>query len=369
MGDPRVEKLARVLVSYSLGIKKGDVLVIEGKDVSSPLICAVYAEALKAGAHPRTNIGVDGLSNLFYSLAQEHQLDYMSPMDEFEMKHADAILTIWGEHNTRALSNVHPEKQARTRRASRPLSDIMFERMGKKELRWCGTQFPTQADAQEANMSLSEYENFVYGAGLLDHDDPVAEWKRIRAEQDRAIRYLETKKHIHVLSRDTDVELDVAGRPWENCAGTENFPDGEVFTSPIESSVEGHIRFTFPGIYEGKEIEDIELWFEHGRVVRAAAKKGQDLLEALLDTDEGSRTLGEFAIGTNYGIQTFTRNMLFDEKIGGTIHMAVGAGFPETGSQNKSGIHWDMLCDMRTGGELYADGELFYKDGHFVVAF
>lgn len=179
--------------------------------------------------------------------------------------------------------------------------------------------------------------------------------------------YIKLRRDInHVVSKDTDITYRVKGRKWENCDGRVNFPDGEVFTGPLEDSVEGHIRFSFPGIYLGKEIEDISLTFEKGKVVKSSAKKGEDFLNALLDTDEGSRFVGECAIGTNYGIDRFTRNMLFDEKIGGTIHMAVGRGMPETGSKNFSSLHWDMLCDMRDGGEIYADGELFYKDGKFI---
>jgi aminopeptidase len=229
----------------------------------------------------------------------------------------------------------------------------------------CGTQFPTQADAQEASMSLSEYEDFVYGSGLIDRDDPVAEWQRISREQERWVRYLDSKKRIRIVSEGTDITVNVEGHKWVNCDGRVNFPDGEIFTAPVETDIEGVITFSFPGIYSGKEIEGIRLEVSGGKVTGASAKKGEDLLKALLATDEGASRFGEVAIGTNYGIQRFTRNMLFDEKIGGTVHMAVGDAPKEAGGVNSSSVHWDMLCDMRTGGKIYADGELFYENGRF----
>jgi aminopeptidase len=238
--------------------------------------------------------------------------------------------------------------------------------MGNGSLRWCGTQYPTYSDAQEAAMSLSDYEDFVYGAGLLDTENPVAEWKKISAQQERWVKYLDTKKELHILSEGTDIRVKVNGRKWINCDGRVNFPDGEIFTSPVEDSINGFITFSFPGIYSGKEIEGIKLEIENGKVIKAAAQKGEDLLQALLATDEGSSFFGEVAIGTNYGIKKFTRNMLFDEKIGGTIHMAIGDSMPEAGGINRSTLHWDMLCDMRKGGKIFADGELFYENGEFI---
>jgi aminopeptidase len=216
-------------------------------------------------------------------------------------------------------------------------------------------------------MSLAEYTDFVFGAGLLDHDDPVAEWRRIDAQQEKICDILNTKSDLRIVSTDTDISMSIAGRKWINCSGHENFPDGEVFTGPVEDTVNGHIRFSFPGIYAGKEIEDIRLEFKDGKVVKATAAKGEELLQALLETDEGARFVGELAVGTNFGIQNFTQNMLFDEKIGGTVHLAIGASYPESGGKNKSGIHWDMLCDMREGGEIYADGELIYRNGNFSI--
>jgi aminopeptidase len=240
-----------------------------------------------------------------------------------------------------------------------------MQRSASGALRWCVAQFPTHADAQEANMSLADYEDFVYGAcGLLD-DDPVAYWRKIHIEQENAIARLTQCKTLRIIGEDTDLTMQVGGRTWVNSSGEANFPDGEIFTGPVENSANGHIRFSFPGIYAGKVIEDIRLRFEGGKVVEATAAQGQELLQALLATDQGASYLGEIGIGANFGITRHTRNMLFDEKIGGTVHLAVGGGYPETGSKNESAIHWDMLCDLRDGGEIYADGQLIYRSGRF----
>jgi len=216
-------------------------------------------------------------------------------------------------------------------------------------------------------MSISEYEDFVYGAGYIDRKDPIAEWKELEKKQEGICKILDGKKRLRIVSKDTDLKMSIEGRKWVNCCGTANFPDGEVFTGPVEDSVEGHIRFSFPGIYEGREIEDIQLPFKKGRVIKAVAAKGEELLEQLLETDKGARYVGEIAAGTNYNIQKFTKHMLFDEKIGGTVHLAIGRSIPESLGKNQSAIHWDMLCDMKKGGEIYADGELVYKDGKFLI--
>lgn len=365
MADQRIVKLAKLLVNYSLSIKKGDRVLIEGLDITSPLVKEVYREAIKNGAYVDTHVALEGLSEVFYKEASNEQLDYVKPLNKFMMENYDVLLSLWGGYNEKELTNIDPEKMKRHVTANREINIRFLERMST-DLRWCGTQFPTHASAQEGNMSLEEYEDFVYNAGLLYKDDPVAEWKEISKNQDLICKYLNAKKQLHIKSKDTDLNMSVEGRNWVNCDGHLNFPDGEVFTTPVEDSVEGHIRFSYPGIYMGKEIEDIRLEFKGGKVVNAIASKGQDLLIALLDTDEGSRRLGEIAVGTNYGIQKFTKNMLFDEKIGGTVHAAIGGSPGESGGKNQSGIHWDMLCNMKENGEIFADGELFYKDGQFL---
>ena len=279
---------------------------------------------------------------------------------------ADVWLTAWGNRNTRMLSRIDSNKLKIHQQGASVWRKIYSDRTGDGSLRWCGTQYPTYADAQEASMSMSEYEDFVYGAGLLDSEDPVSEWKKISKEQDRWVKYLDSKSSLHIVSEGTDIMIGINGRKWINCDGKQNFPDGEIFTSPLENNINGYITFSFPGIFAGRQIEGIKLEVKDGKVINAWAKKGEELLKSLLETDEGSSFFGEVAIGTNYGIKDFTSNMLFDEKIGGTVHMAIGDSMPEAGGKNKSSLHWDMLCDMRNGGKIYADGELFYENGKFI---
>ncbi len=364
--DPRIIKQAKTIVNYSLYLKKGEKVLIEGSHVALPLIKAAYKEALLAGAFPKVEIFDQELNEILYKYGSDEQINFIPETDILGVKTFDAFFSIWASRNTRAMTNIPSEKIKLRSKAQGKIMEIFMERSGSKELKWCGTQFPTLADAQEASMSLSEYEDFVFGACHLDSDDPVAEWKKIHESQQKYVDFLDEKKHLKIISEGTDIEMSIEGRKWMNSDGHENFPSGEVFTGPIEDSINGHIRFSFPGIFQGKEIENIILTFKDGKVIKAEASKGQDLLDEILQID-GARGVGEVAMGTNYNIQKFTKNMLFDEKIGGTIHMALGAAYPQTGGKNKSDIHWDMLCDMRKGGEIYTDGELIYKNGKFII--
>jgi len=366
MADPRVTKLAQVLVNYSLSIQSGDQFFISTNPLAEELTRAVYKEAVQAGAYITIQNGVPGLSEIFFKHANEEQLTYISPIQKMITEQFDAELHIGAAYNTRSLSGVDPAKQKIARKASAELSKVFMERAARGELKWCYTVFPTNAAAQEADMSLSEYEDFVYGAGLLHLDDPVVGWKEVTANHKRLVDWLAGKKRVVLKGENIDLEMSIDGRNFIGAQGKENFPDGEIFTSPIEDSAKGWVRYGYPAIYGGQEVVDIELWFENGRVVKETAVKGQELLTSLLNTDDGARVLGELGIGTNYGIQKFTKNMLFDEKIGGTVHLAVGSGFPECGSQNQSGLHWDMLCNMAES-EITVDGELFYKDGKVVI--
>jgi len=364
--DKRLEKLAYILVNHSLRIKKNDLFLISGNSVASPLILEVYQQALKRGAFPYTRVAVEGLPETFYNNASEKQLKYISPVSKFEIENIDAHLGINSQINTRSMTNVDPKKQAITSSAHQPIHDIFLNRTAKKELRWCLTQYPTNASAQDAEMSLEEYEDFIFKAAHVDKKDPIAHWKNVYKEQEKIRKLLQSKKKLHVIAKDTDLTVSVVGRKWINCYGKENFPDGEVFTGPVENSAEGHISYSFPASHGGRLVEDIQLWFKKGKVVKSDASHGKKALNSLLDMDKGSRYIGEFAFGTNYGVKKYTKNTLFDEKIGGTIHIAVGMGYPETGSKNKSGLHWDMMCDLRKHGEVYADGELIYKNGNFL---
>jgi aminopeptidase len=366
MPDPRVTKLAQVLVHYSLGLKAGQQLQLRTHPLAEELTLAAYEEAVKAGAFVFVQNSVPGLEEIFYKHASEAQLDYVSPVRKLFVETFDAQLTIWTEHNTRALSAVDPARLARVSKAGAPLSKTFFQRAAKGKLKWTLTAFPSQSMAQDAEMSLADYREFVFGAGMLNEKDPVAFWREEGRAQSKIVDWLKDRDKVVLKGSNVDLRLSIRERVFIPCAGHENFPDGEIFTGPVEDSVEGWIRFRYPAIEYGQEVTDIELWFEHGRVVKEKASKNQELLTAMLNTDPGARFLGEFGIGTNYGIQRFTKNMLFDEKMGGTIHLAVGSGYPESGSKNESGIHWDMLCDMHDA-EMRADGELFYKDGKFIL--
>ncbi len=365
--DPRIEKLAKVLIHYSLKLKKGQLLKIQGEVETLPLIRAAYEEAVKVGAHPYVSVIVPENTESFLRSASNEQLKFISPITKMEIDKIDSLLAIWGTSNTRNLASINPKKQSLQRKSSGPLMQKLFKRIAEKKVSWVGTQFPTKGDAQEADMSLRDYEDFVYGAGHIDSKDPVKHWLKISQEQERLIKIMNRFDKIHVQSADTDLRLSVKGRKWINCAGTENFPDGEIFTGPIENSVNGFIRYSFPAIYMGREVENIRLEFKNGKVVKETAEKNQQFLTSMLNMDKGARYVGEFAIGTNYDIKKFSKNILFDEKIGGTCHLAVGASIPESGGKNKSALHWDMICDLKKDSEISADGKVIYKNGKFKI--
>lgn len=365
--DQRIEAMAKVLAGYSLKIKKGDEVYLVGEVDTLPLMRALFKEAVDLEANVHTLITDQRMREILLKNGTEEQLLRESALLRLVAERADVMVSLWGESNTRSLTNVDPARTRSRVKGNAAINAIFHEREGKGELRWCGTQFPTNASAQEASMSLSEYEDFVYGACLVDRPDPVRAWKEVEARQEALCKVLDTKKELRVVSRDTDLRLRVEGRKWINCCGLQNFPDGEVFTSPIEDSAEGHIRFSFPGISYGREVEDIRLVFEKGKVIEATAAKGEEVLKQILTVDEGASRVGEIGIGTNYGIGKFTKNMLFDEKIGGTIHLAIGLSLPDALGLNKSAIHWDMLCDMREGGKIWADDELIYEKGAFLI--
>ena len=365
--DPRIKKLAKLLVNYSLKVKKGQLVKIRGSIATLPLITASYDEVLKAGGHPYTSVTIEQNEESFLKNATDEQMKFISPISKTEINKMDALLVIWGSENTRHLSSIDPKRQAQQRRFQRSQMERIFKRIGDGSLQWVGTQFPTHSDAQEADLSLTDYEDFVYGAGHLNAADPVKHWKKIHKEQQRLIKILNKTNKLHIQSADTDLKMTVKGRKWINCAGTENFPDGEIFTSPIENSVEGKIRFSFPAIYMGREVDNVRLEFKKGKVVNESAGKNGKFLTTMLNTDKGARFVGEIAVGTNYDIKQFSRNILFDEKIGGTCHLAVGASIPEAGGKNKSGIHWDMVCDLKKNSEITADGKVIYRNGKFVI--
>lgn len=366
MADPRVTKLAKVLAGYSLELKPGQQLWLRTTPLAQELNLTMYTEAVKAGASVLVQQAIPGSAEAFYRYASEEQLDFVAPVSKMIVDTFEASLVILAEENTRALAGVDPKRLARGRRASGQLSGRIMQRAAEGTHRWCVTLYPTPAQAQDANMSLADYTEFVYAAGMLNEDDPVEFWRNEGKQQLGIVARLERHDEVRLKGANVDLTLSVKDRIFETSDGRYNFPDGEIFTSPIEDSVNGWIRFRYPGIYAGQEVEDIQLWFEHGEVVKEQSAKNGELLTSLLNTDAGARVLGELGIGTNYGITRFSRNMLFDEKMGGTIHLAVGHGFPECGGRNESALHWDMLCDM-ADSEIRMDGELLYKDGRFLV--
>jgi aminopeptidase len=369
MTDPRVAKLASLLINYSLELKPGQIVRIDAGAVAAPLVREVYRETLRAGAHPRTRIEVEGADVIALQESSEEQLTFVSDMDRFEVEQLDAVVTIWGDTNTRALGQADPQRVSRRIASRRKLTNRFWERIDEGNARWVGARFPTDAHAQDAEMSLEEYEDFVYGACHVRIDeDPVAHWRAVSVELNRRARELDTFTELRVLGPDTDLTFNVEGRDWLAADGRLNMPDGEIFTSPVETATAGEIRFSFPAIFQGRGVEDVRLRFEGGHVVKAEAGTGNDYLLSLLDMDDGSRILGEAAFGLNYEIDHFTHDILFDEKIGGTMHFALGSSFKKLGGRNESGLHWDMICDLRADGEVYADGELIWKAGQFLNA-
>jgi aminopeptidase len=367
MRDQRVDALARTLVRYSASVGEGDVCLIEGETASEALALAVYEEVLEAGGLPIVNLNMEGQAPSFYRLANEQQLDWIPPPARWAADEADVRLRILAETNTRELSSVDPARQSRRQLATKPLMEQMMARTAAGEFRWSLTLFPTQAYAAEAEMSLAEYEDFYYRACFCDRDDPVAEWRRQAEEIRRLSDWMEGKEEVRIEGPGTDISLNVSGRTFIAAEGRHNMPDGEFFTGPIEDSATGEVTFSYPAVYGGREVSGVVLRFENGKVVDARAERNEQFLVEMLDTDEGARRLGELGIGANYGIERFTKEILLDEKIGGTVHLAVGMSYPETGGKNDSAVHWDMVCDLRRGGRITVDGQQLQVDGRFVV--
>ena len=362
-----IKKLARLLVSYSAAVKEKEKISITGGTISEPLLKEIYKEVLRAGAHPRVHMEFQDKQYLFFTRAKDFQIDYTDPFELHEMANSNATIRIYPEFNPHALTSIEPGLKQRSILASKPIVDTIFKRSSEGKMRWALTLFPTPALAQESHMSLEEYAGFVFSCMRLDEEDPVGFWRGFSTFQEKLCTRLNAVKEMRYVGQDTDLSFRCEGRTWINCDGKNNFPDGEIFTGPIEDSVEGTIRFTYPGLFQGEEVEDIFLRFKQGKVVEAKAAKGEKLLHKLLDTDDGARYVGEIAIGTNDHINRFTKNILLDEKMGGTVHLAIGRGFPDSGSKNESAIHWDMLKDMKSGGEIHADGQLIYRDGKFLI--
>ncbi len=356
-----------MLVDYSTRVQPGDLVLVESSPAAAPLVRELYRYVLRAGGHPQLRIALDGIAETLLAHGSDAQLDWLNPARLEDFERADVRIAVEAESNTRNLSGVDPNRQARLARARQELRDRYFARAAAGELRSVITLFPTNAAAQDAEMSLAQYEDFVYTAGFLDHDDPVGAWDALGERLGRLAGWLGEKRELRVVAEGTDLTIGVEGRTWVSCDGRENFPDGEVFTGPIESSLEGRMRFSYPATFSGRLVKGIELRFQGGEVVEWHASEGEEFLREMLALDEGARRAGEFSFGMNEFVPEFTGHTLFDEKIGGTVHLALGKSYPESGGVNQSAIHWDLVCDLRADSQVYADGELVYRDGRFVV--
>jgi aminopeptidase len=353
--DPRIEAHARVIIRYSVALKKGETVGIYGNTLSTELVEAVYREAVRAGGHPIVRIGIPSLAPWFYRHASDGQLTRVSKLDWAEAREVAARVVIMSDANTRALTGIDPKRMAAAALARRKLKEHIIEKT-----RWCLTIHPTEALAQEAGMSLEDYRDFVYRACYIDRRDPVAEWKKIERHQDRLIKRLKGARRVRIVGKETDLSFSIAGRLFINSTATHNLPSGEIFTAPVEDSAEGTVFFDIPAVHGGNQVEGVRLRFAKGRVAEATAERGQEYLRKMIAMDPGASRLGEFGIGTNYGIQRPSGEILFDEKIGGSIHLALGSSYKECRGRNVSGLHWDLIKDLRGGkGRIEIDGKRF----------
>lgn len=371
MRDFRLTQMAKVITHYSLDIKSGDKVWLMGEWGAYPLMEALFEEIIKAGGHVKPDFFAPGWDEIFFRHATEEQLNFTCPFMLYAAQNCNKRIRIIGPANTRSLSHIDPQKKSLVSKASQPILSTVLNRSAKGELDWVVTLCPTFAGAQEGDMGYHEYADFVFHAAYVDAKDPMAELRKIERSQEKMIEYLQTKKELQFETPfGTDLLVNVSGMKWRNSCGKRNYPDGEVFTGPNlnapDGGVNGIVKFTYPAIWQNTIVEDIELLFEKGRVISAKASKNESFLRAILNQDEGASRLGEIAIGTNYNISKFTKNILFDEKIGGTFHAALGMGYPETGNTNQSALHWDMVCDLREGGTIKADGEVISESGRFL---
>jgi aminopeptidase len=367
MADIRLQRMAKVLVNYSIGVKAGERLAIRAPSTAAPLIREIYREALRAGAFPETFVSIPGLAEILYKEGSDEQLTHIPEPSRLLFEEYETMISLWADTNTKALNNVDHSRVALSQKAMGGLMSTYMRRTMEGSFRWVAALYPTEAFAQDAEMSLSDFEDFCYRACFLDEEDPVASWRELSKQQERLVQWLKGKRTIHLRGQDTDLTFSIEGRPFVNCDGHLNFPDGEFFTSPIENSANGYIRYSFPCSFNGVSVEDVRLRFENGVVVEASAARGQDYLDQMLSVDEGARRLGEFAFGNNRYVDRCIRHTLFDEKMAGTVHLALGKSIPQSQGVNESAIHWDMVCDLRRGSEIRVDDELFCKDGKFLV--
>jgi aminopeptidase len=353
MKDIRSEKLAAVLLNHSLKVKAGENLIIRSNYNGKPLVDEVYKQAIKAGLNVFTHVVINEHTKFFMENASEEQFEDANKFLEAAYEKADAFVVIESPDNVKHLSKVDSEKNMKYNKTASHMSKMIMEK------RWVMTNFPTHSFAQEADMSLEEYENMLFDATLVDY-------QQMDKAMDKIIDIFDKAETVRIVGKDTDLTFSIKSRKGIKCSGTNNIPDGEVFYAPITDSANGHIYYEFPAIKYGVQVDGIRLEFKDGKVVKATAEKNEEFLNKMLDTDEGARFIGEFGIGLNYGIQKFIKNILFDEKIGGTIHLAVGNAYEDSGGENRSMIHWDMIKELRIDGAIYVDGRLVQQNGTFI---
>lgn len=359
---PIHEKYAALLVNYCTAVQPGDNVLLNIQSAALPMARALTRAVLQAGGLPHLRLSYPEMMADLLEFAPDAYFDSEPGLELSEIKQIDAWIRVAAPTNTRALQDSDETRLTRYQQRMRPVTNVRVQKT-----RWCGTLFPTNAGAQDAGMSLDAYEQFVFDAMYLYERDPIAGWRELHKMQARLLEQLKGAKKVRIVNEKTDLTLMVTGRPWVNSDGHRNMPSGEIFTSPLEDSAEGVIHFDVPSSVQGHEVAGVTLHFAKGQVVKAHAEKGDSFLQAQLAADDGARYLGELGIGTNRKIQRPTKSILFDEKIGGTVHLALGQSYEETHGKNNSVIHWDLICDLRRGGRIEVDGELFQEGGSFTL--
>jgi len=355
MVDADLTKTAKIIVEHSTKVKKGETVQIIADYAAKDMVLEVYRRVLLKGAYPRVHISVPGMAYTFYKNASEEQLKHFPKISMYEMKNTNAVIFIGAPDNTKEMANIDTKRIAERQKVLKPLFKYRSEKT-----KWLIFYYPSPALAQEAGMSVEEFRSFVYRSTIVD-------FEKMSKQQEKLKKLLDKGNKIRITARNTDITFSIKGRKGMKCTGEFNLPDGEVFTSPVENSAEGHIEFSYPALYQGREVEGIYVEFRKGKAVKIKAQKNEEFLKKVLETDKGAKYIGEIGIGTNYNINRFVKNILFDEKIGGTVHLAFGKAYKETGGKNESAIHWDILTDMKNSGRIYIDGKLVQKDGKFLI--
>jgi len=355
--DLRTRKLAQLAVRYSIFVKPGEKVIISGGTEAIPFLIELYKEIILQKAHPIVKVGLPDISDFFYKYATKEQIENFPDYWMDTIKQADKYIGIHTETNTRELTSADSKKISARQKVVHKISEYVCNE--KDKIRRCTISYPVHAFAQDAEMSLTEYENFVYEACLQD-------WKKLGKRIDKIKNKFEKGNEVHLIGEGVDLKFSIKGKNAVADKGEDNMPGGEVYMAPVRESLNGWIKFDYPAIESGKEVTDIELKFENGKVVEAKASKNEDFLKEMLATDENSSYAGEFGIGCNPKINQFTKNLLFDEKIGGTIHLALGMAYKDNGGGNDSAIHWDIVKDMKNA-KIILDGKVVQNKGKWKV--